>query len=947
MAQFRGSARNSGFDAISLPDNARRIEQAGIKRIQDLRATYKQTIANQKEDLSDFQSARNAEFQQDAKNERLEDRFQSTYEKALEKRYNQKIQKQKKESELQKSAYDRLGTFSKEALKVGKDLYENHKDERKEAGMALVFKLGLDAEDLQNLRAKEDDLAAEHGAVNAVIKKLESKGASAAEIQQIRELDGWALMGAQKEIARNTKLSYMTHMLSDDTRNKKYKLISGKEMSLAMAEKSGTEDNYTEIRGIIAGEFLKPYSGYDLAFAEEYMFPGMRQVDTTLQANYASKQQIRYEKDNNNRLDTSVSNVLAEAPSNPYVLNNWLQGESGGLGGVFLGDARESFTDTLSRLVKDGVITDYNQLSSLEDQKITVAGKETTFGEQFLKSGTTAAAFNNIRTKLRDNKNADYLRNEREKDRKVEEIVTGLRLEANDKDLSRAEVEAGAQRIKALGRPLPPVVQDLMVTRELTEDGNIQYQLALNELQDGAVFNSLELQAKYPALKATQRKSLVEASGASGSTQSGSGGFSKFTNELEQILKSQLESSNLVDPGAATVGIIRVMKSRFASDVMDLKASKDWKNNTYETIAEEVLRRHKVDITKQANGYERKTYQTGKDKGKIITGTDAGFTAVDQSVVNQQPKFDRFINQLKDNSRSYLDSKMLGAMDKEDSWARDLPSIKETGQPSQWLRVLSEETKIPWKTLFNSQVRLYFGKDSEYELPYNRTEDAFGVISPRFKAVLGTVSSVSSLSVALPAQTRAQGAKGTEVYRPLLNLMASHESANDTVHDGYDAMNLYGTHGGDVAHGSNTGTIHFGAPLIGMRVGDIMYRQSLPLSDPQGMHAAGRYQFIGDTLKDGFERGWVPGNITKDTLFDQNTQDQLAIAYIRSTIRDFPNNPVGGIMGRWNGIKNNVSHAELTEIVKQIQADPRIQGTAFADSEIDPAHYARMESRAK
>lgn len=486
-----------------------------------------------------------------------------------------------------------------------------------------------------------------------------------------------------------------------------------------------------------------------------------------------------------------------------------------------------------------------------------------------------------------------------------------------------------------------------MVNRELPEDGNIQYQLALNELQDGAVFDAAELQAKYPALKATQRKSLVEASGASGSTQSGSGGFSKFTDELEQILKSALKSSNLVDPGAATVGIIRVMKSRFASDVMDLKASKDWKNNTYETIAEEVLRRHKVDITKQTNGYERKTYQTGKDKGKLITGTDAGFTAVDQSVVNQQPKFDRFINQLKDNSRSYLDSKMLGAMDKEDSWARDLPSIKETGQPSQWLRVLSEETKIPWKTLFNSQVRLYFGKDSEYELPYNRTEDAFGVISPRFKAVLGTVSSVSSLSVAIPAQTRAQGAKGTEVYRPLLNLMASYESSNDTVHDGYDAMNLYGTHGGDVAHGSNTGTIHFGAPLIGMRVGDIMYRQSLPLSDPEGMHAAGRYQFIGDTLKDGFERGWVPGNITKDTLFDQNTQDQLAIAYIRSTIRDFPNNPVGGIMGRWNGIKNNVSHAELTEIVKQIQADPRIQGTAFADSEIDPAHYARMESRAK
>ncbi len=947
MAQFRGSARNSGFNAISLPDNARRIESAGIKRIQDLRANYQQTIANQKEDLSDLQNVRNAESQQRAKNERLEDRFQSTYEKALEKRYKQKIQKQKDKAELEKSAYDRLGTFSQEALKVGKDLYENHKDERKEAGMALVFQLGLDAKDLQNLRAKEDDLAAEHGAATAVIQRLKANGATASEIKQIRELDGWALMGAQKEIARNTKLAYKVHMDNIETKTKEYKTTSGLTLSLAKAQELGQFKEYKEIRGIIAGEFLKPYKGYDLAFAEEYMFPGMRQVNTMLEAEFATAAQQRFEKDEKDSQDTAVLNLVEELKSNPYAFENHMQGETGGQGGIIRKDAREKLGETLSRLATDGLIGQ-DALLDLYDQEITVAGKKTTFFKQFIeKGGTTAVAFNRIKTILRDRSNADYQRNEREKDRVVEQIVTGLRLEAVEKDLSRAEVEAGAERIKALGRPLPPDVQNLMVNRELPEDGNIQYQLALNELQDGAVFDAAELQAKYPALKATQRKSLVEASGASGSTQSGSGGFSKFTDELEQILKSALKSSNLVDPGAATVGIIRVMKSRFASDVMDLKASKDWKNNTYETIAEEVLRRHKVDITKQTNGYERKTYQTGKDKGKLITGTDAGFTAVDQSVVNQQPKFDRFINQLKDNSRSYLDSKMLGAMDKEDSWARDLPSIKETGQPSQWLRVLSEETKIPWKTLFNSQVRLYFGKDSEYELPYNRTEDAFGVISPRFKAVLGTVSSVSSLSVAIPAQTRAQGAKGTEVYRPLLNLMASYESSNDTVHDGYDAMNLYGTHGGDVAHGSNTGTIHFGAPLIGMRVGDIMYRQSLPLSDPEGMHAAGRYQFIGDTLKDGFERGWVPGNITKDTLFDQNTQDQLAIAYIRSTIRDFPNNPVGGIMGRWNGIKNNVSHAELTEIVKQIQADPRIQGTAFADSEIDPAHYARMESRAK
>ncbi len=939
MAQFRGSARNSGFNAISLPDNARRIEQAGIKRIQDLRANYQQTIANQKEDLSDLQSARNAEFQQDAKNERLEDRFQSTYEKALEKRYKQKIQKQKDKADSEKSAYDRLGTFSQEALKVGKELYENHKDERKEAGMALVFKLGLDAEDLQNLRAKEDDLAAEHGAVNAVIKKLEANGASASEIQQIRELDGWALMGAQKEIARNTKLSYYTHMLSQETRNKKYKLTSGEEMSLAMAERSGTEDNYTEIRGIIAGEFLKPYSGYDLAFAEEYMFPGMRSVDTTLQADYASKQQKRYEEEENKKLETSVSNVLAEAPSNPHALNNWLQGQSGGLGGDFLKNARVTLEETLSRMVDSELITNYDQLSSLAGQKITVAGKETTFGEQFLdKGGTTAAAFNRIRNKLRDRNNADYQRNEREKDRKGEEILTGLRLEAANKDISMAEIVAGEQAFKAMGRPVPPLIQSLRVNRELPEDGNIQYQLALNELQDGAVFDAAELQAKYPALKATQRKSLVEASGASGSTTNGKGGFTEYTDEIEQVLKSQLKSSNLVDPGAATKGIIRVMKQQFVADVMAMKATEKGSRESFSVLAKSVLANHLKQIREDSGIYVR-----SKDKdGNVITGTDAGFVSASARPELQSPKYDAFKDKLMADKDSYKKTKMLGDINDNNSWASQIRQISETGQAPEWLRILSEDTKIPWKQLFNSQVNTYFPGDTEFLLPYNRTEDAFGVISPRFRAVLGTVSSVSSLSVALPAQARGQGAKGTEVYRPLLNLMASHESSNDDVHDGYDALNLGGTHGGSVPIGSNTGEVRFGQSLTTMTLGEIMDRQS------RGeLFAAGRYQFIPMTLRDMRDRNLIPGNISMDSLFDAQTQDQLVISYVRDTIRAFPSDPTYGIRERWIGIRDNQSYDQTNAIVQRMIADPRIQGTAFADSEVDPAHYARMESRAK
>ena len=940
MAQFRGSARNSGFNAISLPDNARRIEQAGIKRIQDLRANYQQTIANQKEDLSDLQSARNAEFQQDAKNERLEDRFQSTYEKALEKRYKQKIKKQKDKADLEKSAYDRLGTFSQEALKVGKELYENHKDERKEAGMALVFKLGLDAEDLQNLRAKEDDLAAEHGAVNAVIQKLEANGASASEIQQIRELDGWALMGAQKEIARNTKLSYMTHMLSDKTRNKKYKLISGEEMSLAMAERSGTEDNYTEIRGMIAGEFLKPYSGYDLAFAEEYMFPGMRSVDTTLQADYASKQQKRYEKEENEKLDTSVSNVLAEAPSNPHALNNWLQGQSGGLGGDFLKNARVTFGETISRLVNAGVITNYDQLSSLRDQKITVAGKDTTFGEQFLTKGATATVFNNIRKQLDQKRFEEYQQSERE-DAMTLKRVTKAVLEQYDGDGLSAEEKAAA--LKELGHIQPDsLLTDIFVNRSTGYDRKAAYRMAVAKVGAGVDYTDASLAAEFPQLSKEQRTNLLVANNVS---HNGETGFKGYTNSLAALIKTTMGDTNLLTPGFQATRMVAIMEQRFAQDFYEKRQDKQFERHTDSQLAQEIFRTHMNGLNDpETKGlYQRITTVDTKGNPIPTTGTAAGFVAVGKEPEINKKEFDLFDSSFRDIPNVINTTQLFGDINDPNSWASDLSTIARTGKPTPWLEVISRSTGQAWKVIYNSQARLY---DMDL-LPLGRMDDAAQGISPGFrKSLMGKYTTPAGILTASAAYTRSAGAGGIEVYRPLLNLMATYESSNDTVHDGYDAMNLYGTHGGDVAHGSNTGTIHFGAPLIGMKVGDIMYRQSLPLSDPQGMHAAGRYQFVGDTLKDGFERGWVPGNITKDTLFDKNTQDQLAIAYIRSTIRDFPNDPVGGIMGRWNGIKNNVSHAQLTEIVKEIQANPRIQAV-FKNTEIEPTVYARYSSRSK
>ena len=72
MAEFRSSARSTGFNAITVPDNVRRIQQEGEKKVRDLRRVYDQTIAQKKEFLQQQIQSDEAIDAQLNKNENLE-----------------------------------------------------------------------------------------------------------------------------------------------------------------------------------------------------------------------------------------------------------------------------------------------------------------------------------------------------------------------------------------------------------------------------------------------------------------------------------------------------------------------------------------------------------------------------------------------------------------------------------------------------------------------------------------------------------------------------------------------------------------------------------------------------------------------------------------------------------------------------------------------------------
>jgi len=939
MAKFRSSARSSGFNAVDLPDNAYRIKQAGQKRIDDLRTTYNQTIQNRKQALDEFDSARQQEQAALDRNASLEETYRKTYEQALRNRYQQKLDKHEKKAEFERSRYDRLSQFSQEAGKIGAEIYQQHKDNRQREGMSLIFHTGLKAEELQILQQTEDGLLAEHTAANAIIERLKKNGATAGQIKQIRELDGWILLGAQKELSQKAGTAYHAFLKNPETRSKKFKLSDGSETSLADAYKNINESAYHEVRGLLTSEFLKRYQGYNLAFAEKYIFPSMRKTKENDDLDFATKLQQQFENEEKVRFHTSISNLSDLMVSDPRAVETFLITESGNNPKV-KGTIRRRLLEAIPEMIRTGTLdaTDAETfLANLNNQTLTVGGKDVTFREQYFSPGSPDRQYlQSIGTAIYDSK----LRNskiERQKEQEFRDKMLDEAIKQVTGDgFSNDELKVFQNEFAKKGIQPEGLLLDIMTHRSLPADRAIQYQMAAQEISLGNSLSLAQLAAKFPGLSPTQRQQLASASSMGGHGGSGSG-LKTYTDVMEQEIKSVMKTSNQIDPGAQTTGMIGIMRREFVKDFLERKNNPK-KYGAYENdeaIARELLANHR-DMLHADGGKGKGIYRRILDKNKqVVIGSDGGFDAVYAPPTVDSPTWKRTVEAI-DNDFTVLSNKpLLGDMEDPNSWASQIPEIIKTGQPPGWLTNLARYTNTSWKTLFNQQAALY----GDYRIPLSRLEDAAEGISPGLLNRIGVPATAAGVVLGSITQARAQGAQAMEVYRPLLNLIASYESSNDTVHGGYDAMNLGGTHGGSRAIGSNTGTVYFEKPLIEMTLGEIMDKQAAGQ-----LHAAGRYQFLGSTLQDVLDNG-NPGGISRDSLFDAATQDKLAVTYIRMTMRAYPGDPTYGIRSRWIGVKDHLSYEETQQVVDRLEKDTRVQGTAFKNTEIDTAVAAHSYSR--
>jgi hypothetical protein len=134
-------------------------------------------------------------------------------------------------------------------------------------------------------------------------------------------------------------------------------------------------------------------------------------------------------------------------------------------------------------------------------------------------------------------------------------------------------------------------------------------------------------------------------------------------------------------------------------------------------------------------------------------------------------------------------------------------------------------------------------------------------------------------------------------YKDLLDIIASKESANS---GGYNAYNEGGSGGGYtiVGYGGPSTQGPLKRALTDMTISEIMAHQK---NTNPPIHAAGRYQIIGQTMRGLMNGGYGPTGVKMDDKFTPDIQDKLGIALIKGRLKSGAT--TDNFINEWRGLK--------------------------------------------
>lgn len=302
--------------------------------------------------------------------------------------------------------------------------------------------------------------------------------------------------------------------------------------------------------------------------------------------------------------------------------------------------------------------------------------------------------------------------------------------------------------------------------------------------------------------------------------------------------------------------------------------------------------------------------QNSWDPNKLIQESMKARSAEKRAAMNAESK----VRQTKNNIKA--DKAIIKArMDIEDSQMDLKKGLRKAGLVAAAGSLAASgfmkkpEMKAPDYTLMEEYIKNYNAKTGESRTKLEELiAEGPKQIDPSDYTIPGSTGNPETAES--PTSLQPVSSTLTGNAKMLADSVARFESGSY----GYDAFNQGGKKGGAQVVGKSgrfaQSGIGDGRPLTQMTVGEVIKQQSgyddLSISDAEwrsrgGIHAVGRYQFIGPTLKDQVARS----GISMDALFDESTQDKLFLDHLKY---------VGRIDPTWVGPAKNMDRSELSRL---------------------------------
>ena len=565
-----------------------------------------------------------------------------------------------------------------------------------------------------------------------------------------------------------------------------------------------------------------------------------------------------------------------------------------------LGEKRRDALGYLTALAKTGQFNS-SQLQELDDYLFTPNGesKEVRFGERF---GTDLGELRNAVRTFNNQQRQDIAIQEGEEQKAFETEVNQY-IAANG-PLSQAEARELGSNWQSRGWGSTPAwIKSMETAEELANEVGKQN---LEQLKADGMLSMRELNSgRYSAtLRNQYSDDAKKQESIDAKTRDG------YFNTLDADLMTSLGT---IDKGSArqngdfflAQGKARQMLTQNATALISqgVDPAEAWKQATLDLRKE---------IQSGVTGKGQFAVRMQAD-GKSPNLTNPGFTLAGNgtSAAAQRQRSENVQREITTNkalifTKNYLNPTELQQIE-------GLRSGNGTIPPIIWAMTSRIKNASPFDII---DAQLKANKKEPLQRP--NTARLYDEVSPQFRQLLTWRPSMDRTLRALEGNAGGTGGAPGNPYAPILDLIASKESVStDPKFNGYDAMNKGGTNGGHRAIGSGTGSANFGRPLTQLTVGQV-----LAYGRDGAIHAAGRYQFINPTLQGLVDRG----KATTGELFNEATQDKLAVALLRERTGAFwsgtssAGSYVPGLGRTWIGLQY-LPAAKVSSALEQAKAN--------------------------